>query len=97
MHHAVDLVLGMGSKQVPPGIIGFFGLMRWRGIWGADADVFRIERCFEAGLAELRLMNVVVVLIFGCHRDQCLGKTIAVMEPNEIFVKEEYLSCLAWS
>ncbi|KAH7027769.1 cytochrome P450 [Microdochium trichocladiopsis] len=59
-------VIGLGSKQVPPGGdtikgiyipegtqvgMNIFGLMRSRAIWGDDVDVFRPERWIEAEAA----------------------------------------------
>ncbi|KAI1324777.1 cytochrome P450 [Xylariaceae sp. FL0255] len=95
-------VLGLGSKQVPKGGdvidgyflpegtqigINFFGLMRSREIWGDDADLFRPERWLEADAATLHTMNAVVDLDFGFGKYQCLGKPIAMMELNKIFVE----------
>ncbi|KAI0517101.1 cytochrome P450 [Xylaria bambusicola] len=95
-------VLGLGSKQVPEGgdIINghyvpegtqigmnFFGLMRSKEVWGSDADTFRPERWLEADADRVRRMNAVVDLDFGFGKYQCLGKPIAMMELNKIFVE----------
>ncbi|KAI0023898.1 cytochrome P450 [Xylariomycetidae sp. FL0641] len=95
-------VTGLGSKQVPRGGdslhghfipegtqvgMNFFGLMRSKEIWGPDADVFRPGRWLEASEAELKKMNIVVDLDFGFGKYQCLGKPIAMMELNKIFVE----------
>ncbi|KAI1338852.1 cytochrome P450 [Xylariaceae sp. FL0016] len=95
-------VLGLGSKQVPKGGdhingffipegtqigMNFFGLMRSKTIWGADANVFRPERWLDASARELQKMNMVVDLDFGFGKYQCLGKPIAMMELNKIFVE----------
>ncbi|KAI0907205.1 cytochrome P450 [Ustulina deusta] len=95
-------VIGLGSKQVPEGgdIINgyyvpegtqigmnFFGLMRSKEIWGPDADAFRPERWVEANADQARRMNTVVDLDFGFGKYQCLGKPIAMMELNKIFVE----------
>ncbi|KAI0452658.1 cytochrome P450 [Xylaria acuta] len=95
-------VLGLGSKQVPKGgdvINGYhvpegtqigmnlFGLMRSKEIWGPDADVFRPERWLEADADRVKRMNTVVDLDFGFGKYQCLGKPIAMMELNKIFVE----------
>ncbi|KAJ8128706.1 hypothetical protein O1611_g4928 [Lasiodiplodia mahajangana] len=95
-------VLGLGSKQVPKGGdilngyfvpegtqigMNFFGLMRSKEIWGSDADVFRPERWLEADSNRVRRMNSVVDLDFGSGKYQCLGKSIAMMELNKIFVE----------
>ncbi|KAI8154611.1 Cytochrome P450 monooxygenase lolP1 [Colletotrichum sp. SAR 10_70] len=64
-------------------------LMRSKETFGIDADVFRPERWLEAAADEERLkeMGDVVELAFGYGRFQCLGKTIAYMELNKIFVE----------
>lgn len=98
-------VMGLGSKQVPAegDVIhghfvpagtqigmNFFGLMRSRDIWGADADSFRPERWLEAERdqpATARRMAAVVDLDFGSGKYQCLGRAIAVMELNKVFVE----------
>ncbi|KAI1419611.1 cytochrome P450 [Xylaria sp. FL1777] len=95
-------VIGLGSKQVPEGGdvingyyvpegtqigMNFFGLMRSKEIWGPDADTFRPERWLEADVDQARRMNAVVDLDFGFGKYQCLGKPIAMMELNKIFVE----------
>ncbi|KAJ5000721.1 Cytochrome P450 monooxygenase lolP1 [Colletotrichum sp. SAR 10_66] len=64
-------------------------LMRSKETFGIDADVFRPERWLEAAADEQRFkeMSDVVELAFGYGRFQCLGKTIAYMELNKIFVE----------
>ncbi|KAF6817780.1 cytochrome p450 [Colletotrichum sojae] len=65
-------------------------LMRSKETFGADADVFRPERWIEAAAADeerFREMGAVVELDFGHGRFQCLGKAIAFMELNKLFVE----------
>ncbi|KAF2969724.1 hypothetical protein GQX73_g3801 [Xylaria multiplex] len=95
-------VLGLGSKQVPKSGdvingyyvpegtqigMNFFGLMRSKKIWGPDANLFRPERWLEADPDCARRMNMVVDLDFGFGKYQCLGKPVAMMELNKIFVE----------
>ncbi|KAL0941418.1 cytochrome p450 [Colletotrichum truncatum] len=64
-------------------------LMRSKETFGSDADIFKPERWLDAAADEDRLkeMSSVVELAFGHGRFQCLGKTIAFMELNKIFVE----------
>lgn len=95
-------VTGLGSKQVPKGgdIINgqfvpegtqvgtnYFGLMRSKSVWGNDADLFRPERWLEAKEDQLKVMNGVADLAFGYGKYSCLGKPVAMMELNKIFVE----------
>ncbi|KAH8682719.1 cytochrome P450 [Xylariales sp. PMI_506] len=95
-------VTGLGSKQVPKGgdclngyfvpegtQVGtnFFGVTRSKAIFGEDADVFRPERWLESTGDHLKSMNAAVDLEFGYGMYQCLGKPIAMMELNKIFVE----------
>jgi cytochrome P450 len=95
-------VVGLLSKEVPPGgdvinnkfvpggtKIGFgaYGIFRDKDRWGPDADQFRPERWLEASPEKLRDMEGVLELIFGYGRYQCLGKNLAMMELNKIFVE----------
>ncbi|KAF6792341.1 cytochrome p450 [Colletotrichum musicola] len=65
-------------------------LMRCKDTFGIDADVFRPERWIETAAADeerFREMGAVVELDFGHGRFQCLGKAIAFMELDKIFVE----------
>lgn len=61
-------------------------------IFGPDANVFRPERWLDAPEVELQKMERNNELIFGHGRFGCLGKTIAFMELNKIFVEVRWLS-----
>lgn len=93
---------GMFPKEVPRGgdvidgvfvpggtQIGFavYGLHHSRKIFGEDADVFRPERWLEAQGERLARMNGAAELIFHYGKWQCLGKPVALMELNKIFVE----------
>jgi cytochrome P450 len=93
---------GLLSKEVPQGgdVIngrfvpggtkigwGIFGLTRDKGIWGQDADQFRPERWLEASPEKFKEMEATLELVFGYGRYQCLGKNLAMMELNKIFVE----------
>ncbi|GJC90314.1 cytochrome P450 monooxygenase lolP1 [Colletotrichum liriopes] len=95
-------VTGLGFKQAPesgdmlngyfvPGgtQIGqnFFGVGRSLWVWGPDADVFRPERWLSADKNKLREMNAALDTHFGHGKYSCLGKPIAMMELNKVFVE----------
>ncbi|KAG8167188.1 hypothetical protein KVR01_002877 [Diaporthe batatas] len=95
------LVNGL-TKQVPPGgdtICGKFvpegveihcnsvTMLRNTEVFGEDAEVFRPERFLDCD-AELKIYRQRVVdLAFGHGRWLCLGKTLAMIELNKIFVE----------
>ncbi|KEY69824.1 hypothetical protein S7711_08608 [Stachybotrys chartarum IBT 7711] len=64
-------------------------MMRDKELFGPDADVFRPERWLDGHAApeRLREMAATVELAFGHGKFQCLGKTIAAMELNKVFVE----------
>ena len=95
-------VTGIMFKQVPPGgdtlngiyipektNIGWssFGLMRNEKVWGKDAKVFRPERWMEGSPEEIRKKEIYSEMVFGYGKYQCLGKNVANMELNKIFVE----------
>jgi cytochrome P450 len=95
-------VAGLMLKEVPAGgdtVKGFYvpegteigwstlGLMRNVKIWGEDADVFRPERWFEGTPEEIRRKEMDVEMVFGYGRYQCLGKNVAYLELNKVFVE----------
>ncbi|KAK4167943.1 cytochrome P450 [Cladorrhinum sp. PSN259] len=95
-------VSGVSPKVVPPGgdtfkgvhlpagtWVGYcaWGVMRRPEIFGEDAAEFRPERWLEAGPEKLKEMESTLELTFGYGRWQCLGKTIALIELNKVFVE----------
>ncbi|PHH91604.1 hypothetical protein CDD83_11008 [Cordyceps sp. RAO-2017] len=95
-------VAGLMAKEVPQGgdnfkgmffpegtRIGYcaWGVARWPQVWGDDAHEFRPERWIEASPAKLREMDGTVELVFGYGRWQCLGRNVALMELNKVFVE----------
>ncbi|KDN64247.1 putative cytochrome P450 [Colletotrichum sublineola] len=95
-------VTGLGFKQAPDGgdmlngyfvpggtQIGqnFFGVGRSLWVWGPDADVFRPERWLRADEDEARRMKAALDTHFGHGKYSCLGKPIAMMELNKVFVE----------
>jgi cytochrome P450 len=99
-------VTGIMFKEVPAGgdtVEGFyvpggtgigwssFGLMRNKKVWGDDAKLFRPERWFEGSAEEIRKKEIDVEMVFGYGKYQCLGKNVAYLELNKIFVEVRLL------
>ncbi|PHH62103.1 hypothetical protein CDD82_2047 [Ophiocordyceps australis] len=95
-------VAGMMAKEVPKGgdsfkgiffpegtRIGYcaWGIMRDGDLWGPDANEFRPERWLEASPEKFREMDSTADLVFGYGRWQCLGRNVAFMELNKVFVE----------
>ncbi len=80
----------INGQFVPGGTaIGWsiFGITRDKGVWGEDADQFRPERWLEVSPEKFKDMESTLELVFGYGKYQCLGKGIAMMELNKIFVE----------
>jgi cytochrome P450 len=95
-------VTGLMSKVVPPGgdtfnglfipegtKIGYcaWGVFRDKQIWGQDSHVFRPERWLESPAERLRDMEATLELVFGYGRWQCLGRNVALIELNKVYVE----------
>jgi len=79
-----------GDIVIPPGTkIGYsaFGLFRERAIWGDDVDVFRPERWLSGSEEKTREREATLELVFGYGRWQCLGKNVALIELNKVYVE----------
>ncbi|RDW80147.1 hypothetical protein BP6252_04785 [Coleophoma cylindrospora] len=64
-----------------------FGLMLDTNLWGPDSKMFRPERWFEGSAEEIRRKESNLDLVFGYGRWQCLGKSVAQIELNKVFVE----------
>ncbi|KAM0435551.1 hypothetical protein ACHAQK_008112 [Fusarium lateritium] len=64
-----------------------FSIYHSKEIFGQDASIFRPERWLTADLARLELMSETVSLVFSSGKWQCIGKPVAAMELNKIFVE----------
>lgn len=93
---------GLLMKAVPPEgdtISGHFvpggtriaqnalSIQRRRDIFGADADVFRPERWLGISPEKKQLMVQTTELVFGNGRWGCLGKPVAFLELNKVYVE----------
>ena len=71
--------------------VGFclWGVMRDADFWGADADEFRPERWIDETMTIERKkeMEARVGLVFGYGKWQCLGREVASVELNKVFVE----------
>ncbi|KAK3348834.1 cytochrome P450 [Lasiosphaeria hispida] len=63
------------------------GIYHSKKIFGEDAELFRPERWLEAEGEELARMVSTVDLVFHYGKYQCLGRPVALMEFNKIFVE----------
>ncbi|KAF2022874.1 cytochrome P450, partial [Setomelanomma holmii] len=78
------------GKFVPGGTqIGSspLGIHRSKKIFGIDAELFRPERWTEASPEMFAKMASTVDLVFHYGKYQCLGRGVALMEFNKIFVE----------
>ncbi|KAK4466256.1 putative cytochrome P450 E-class, group I [Cladorrhinum samala] len=80
------------GKRIPPGTNvcwDLFGVLRNKEVFGADADYFRPARWLEEKDADrLRAMEQVQGLCFATSsRWECLGKSVAQLELNKVFVE----------
>ncbi|ETS73763.1 hypothetical protein PFICI_14709 [Pestalotiopsis fici W106-1] len=78
------------GKMLPAGTdvhVNFAALMTSREVFGDDADVFRPERFLEDDEETNTRRRKVVDLNFGFGRWLCLGKVLALLEMNKIFVE----------
>jgi cytochrome P450 len=93
---------GLGYRVVPKGgdtlsgyyvpegtLVGYnwFGLFASKQLWGDDADIFRPERFLEGSQQEIRRKDGMVEMIFSYGKWQCLGKNVAMVELNKVFVE----------
>lgn len=64
-----------------------FGVQYSKDVYGVDAEQFRPERWLEAKGQRLKDMTSTWELIFKYGKWQCLGRTVALIELNKVFVE----------
>lgn len=69
------------------------GIQHSKRIYGPDADLFRPERWLDRSAERAAVMNSTVDLCFHFGKYQCLGKSVALMEFNKLFVE---VQCSNW-
>ncbi|KAI0013044.1 cytochrome P450 [Xylariaceae sp. FL0662B] len=99
---AFPVVTATFFKRVPKGgdvISGYFvpegteighnvlGIMRSKKYWGEDVDVFRPERWLEADEETFEMMSGVLETLWGSGRYKCLGRAVAQIELNKVYVE----------
>ena len=88
-----DVILG---HRVPAGteiVTNFVMIGQNEEVFGPDIDVFRPERFLECDEATRQRRVRTVELSFGAGRWQCLGKSLAQIELNKVFVEVNALYC----
>ena len=65
-----------------------WGIMRCKEVWGDDTEECRPERWLETEDGEKwKKMEATIEWVFGMGRWQCLGRNVALMELNKVFVE----------
>lgn len=92
----------MIQKQVPPEgdtfddrflpggtriAVSILPIQRSKEVFGQDSEVFRPERWLDISDEKYREMSQTVDQVFGWGRWQCLGKPVAMLELNKVFVE----------
>jgi cytochrome P450 len=80
----------LDDKFVPGGTkiaIDAWSMGRRTDIYGEDVSVFRPERFLEASLERRLEMEKTTELMFGSGRYMCVGKAMAFLELNKVFVE----------
>lgn len=73
---------------------GAWPIFRNKKIWGDDANAFRPERWL--GGENIQEQELALELIFAAGRYQCLGKNVALMELNKVFVEVCLSASASW-
>lgn len=82
-----DVLCGMALPAGTEVHVNFISLMRDQEVFGQDVEIFRPERFIDCDEATRARRLKVVDLNFGHGRWQCLGKVLAWMEMNKLYVE----------
>lgn len=76
--------------KLPPGTkigVNMWALLRDAKVFGNDAENFRPERWLEATGEKLKEMERQQELVWGYGKYVCIGRSVALIELNKIFVE----------
>lgn len=82
-----DVIAGIPIPEGTKVGICWYGLSRNKESYGEDANVFRPERWLESSAEKLEKMEKTYELTFAPGRYSCLGKDLALLVLNKIFVE----------
>lgn len=74
--------------------INTWAVMRNTEVFGEDGDIFRPERWLEATPEQLAKMEKSHEWVWGYGKYVCLGKSVALIELNKVFVEVSHLDNL---
>ncbi|KAL9624662.1 MAG: hypothetical protein Q9160_001016 [Pyrenula sp. 1 TL-2023] len=79
----------ISGYRIPEGVNVGFNVMAFQRnpLFGPDTDVFRPSRWLIESREQLAKMERTVDLVFSAGRFVCLGRNLAIMELNKIFVE----------
>lgn len=81
-----DTICGIFLPAGTDVYVNYHSMMRSQEIFGEDADTFRPER-FLGGGPNVAQMIKTIELAFGNGRFMCLGKVLAWLEMNKLFIE----------
>ncbi|KAJ3569761.1 hypothetical protein NPX13_g5970 [Xylaria arbuscula] len=81
-----DIICGVPIRGGTDVYTNYESLMRCEEVFGKDPDIFRPER-FLGGGPEVAYRLKVLDFAFGGGHFTCLGKTLAILEMNKIFIE----------
>jgi cytochrome P450 len=85
-----DTIAGVYLPQGTKVGMSIYNVMRDKAVFGEDADVFRPERWLDAGDEKRDTMEKQLDMLFSPGKWMCLGKSIAWLELNKVFVEVCY-------
>lgn len=81
-----DTICGRFLPEGTNVFVNYHSILHNKEVFGKDADIFRPER-FLGDAESARRMTKTVDMMFGGGRYMCLGKPLALIELNKVFVE----------